>query len=191
MINFCRQGLCRRIQHSSPPHNVNVYATPPPAPTTSKDLATPNSPTMQHVLDTFLDNSFPGKLADIINQCVSRYIIPYHSQLQFITLCSSDVYADEVSSDISSQTLERILNVTLSEPLLEGVFPITPTSQPLKSNSPPENDYFVHTSATTTVSNDLSGPSHKMPKLDHATTSHAEPFPSEQEIDSFLDQIHQ
>lgn len=35
----------------------------------------PSSPTMQHVLDTFLDDAFPGKLADIINQCVSRYIM--------------------------------------------------------------------------------------------------------------------
>ena len=39
---------------------------------TGIESATPNSPTMQHVLDTFLDDAFPGKLADIINQCVSR-----------------------------------------------------------------------------------------------------------------------
>lgn len=52
----------------------SVSTTPP----VGNESASPSSPTMQHVLDTFLDDTFPGKLADIINQCVSRYAVLHY-----------------------------------------------------------------------------------------------------------------
>lgn len=140
-------GACRRIVPS--PSSSNVSATGTES----------TSPTFQHALDTLLDDEFPGKLADIINQCVS-----------------SEPGTDEVSPDMSSETLERILNVTLSEPMLEGVFPLTPRST-LPTTTVPTD--------TTSTSNYSSEPNIKRPKLSQDL------FPSEHDIDNFLDQIHQ
>lgn len=97
---------------------------------------------------------------------------------------------------MSSETLERILNVTLSESMLDGVLPIAPTLQ--SAHLPPPTFQSVHlppassctTSATTSDCSTAFSvePNLKRPKPDQ---SQAELFPSEHDIDNFLDQIHQ
>lgn len=77
---------------------------------------------------------------------------------------------------MSSDTLERILNVTLSEPSLEGVLPSLSTQHLVTHDAP-------HKSTANSEQ-----PDQKRHKLDNET--HSE-FPTEQDIDNFLDQIHQ
>lgn len=102
---------------------------------------------------------------------------------------------------MSSETLERILSVTLSEPMLEGVFPVAPSSQ--SAHSPPSaipaqctTSCAITSGITTTTatpsasdySTTLSVEPHlKRPKPDQ---SQEELFPTERDIDNFLDQIH-
>ncbi len=220
--------------HSSPKSSsisvINLpEATPVPDPS-------PNSPTMQQVLDTFLDDvSFPGKLAGIINQCVSRYIIINvilaSNALPLFHAYYSDVGGDDLSSDISSETLERIL-ATLSEPLLEDNMlessskqnimgdppPDIPHEARLEGVPPPDTLYEARhkgilplstrqvevtlldrpqtlpasTEATTSnISlNDSPSLAAKRPRIDETSPS-LHDFPSEQDIDSFLDQLHE
>ena len=96
---------------------------------------------------------------------------------------------EEISSDISSETLEHILNVTLSEPTL-GVLPVSSTSRPVevtvldkcRITTDPMDNPSPNTSC------DPIGPSSlKRPRLDESNSG----FPSDQDIDKFLDQIHQ
>lgn len=110
----------------------------------------------------------------------------------------SDTFADEVSSDMSSETIERILNATMSESLLEGVFPSASSVSLVHASGPTVTQpaHFLCSSATTSTTatssqlhfnTDLNSPTIKRPKLDSSSGQ----FPSEQDIDSFLDQIHQ
>ena len=85
-------------------------------------------------------------------------------------LFNSDLCTDDISSDMSSETLERILHVTLSESMLDGAVPTAQSPSCATSDSP-------------TIE-----PNPKRPKPEQ---SPAEIFPSEHDIDNFLDQIHQ
>lgn len=86
---------------------------------------------------------------------------------------------------MSSETLERILNVTLSEPLLEGVFPTAPNSTPLE---PVASTAVSSGTVLSPANRGLVGPNPKQQRLE---TNQSELFPSEHDIDNFLDQIHQ
>ncbi len=106
---------------------------------------------------------------------------------------NSDVCTDDISSEMSSETLERILSVTLSEPMLEGVFSADPTSQPAQMSA--ASVFTANTSiasssnfSAASTSSTSTEPSLKRPKPNQ---SHVELFPSEHDIDNFLDQIHQ
>lgn len=95
-----------------------------------------------------------------------------------MTIAHSDVGPDDsVSSGMSSETLERILNATLSESRLEPN--VLGTSTVSSSAAGPHN-CAVNSSHSFT-------PDHKKAKLEVDMQN----FPSEQDIDSFLDQIHQ
>lgn len=169
-----KRGPRRKVQYTTSPMSDSTSVAPP---SLNPGSDPPNSPTMQQVLDTFLDDvSFPGKLADIINQCVS-----------------SDVCGDELSSDMSSETLERILNVTLSEQNLEGVFPSI-TSQPVEVPSGQSPNMLTEpvTTGDTAVSSTLCDQTSSISKrlrLDDSSSNSE--YPSEKDIDNFLDQIHQ
>ncbi len=100
---------------------------------------------------------------------------------------------DDISSEMSSETLERILSVTLSEPMLES-------KASTKNDFTSPKSSFVDlklagSEEVITPSNShLEGPNHKKTKLDQSIlgqTDEAQNFPSEQDIDNFLDQIHQ
>ena len=94
-----------------------------------------------------------------------------------------------MSSDMSSETLERILNVTLSEPLLEGVFPTAPNSTaPLEPVASTAVSSGATLSSVSSCNKALVDPNLKQQKLE---TNQSELFPSEHDIDNFLDQIHQ
>lgn len=107
--------------------------------------------------------------------------------------CSSEVCPDEVSAEMSSETLERILNVTLSEPMLDGVLPLpSSTCQSTQINTSGPSSLSPYSPATNDCSTGpTSDSSAKRPKLDNSSTTQTELFTSEQDIDSFLDQIHQ
>ena len=151
-------------------------------------------------------------------------------------LCS-DEGKSELSSNISTETLEHILSATLSEPSLEGVLPSSvsshipsPVSTPrggvassagevasssygggLLSNSRPvevkvlaksSSGASLATPTQVTYSSALSPAidgfqdvlslARKRPRMEVTPTSSTSlDFPTEQDIDSFLDQIHQ
>lgn len=124
-------------------------------------------------------------------------LIPKSVGLKLCYTHYSDVSAEDMSSDMSSETLERILNVTLSEPLLEGVFPTAPTSTLLMQYSEPVASGAVTSGAVTSgatlssassCNRALVDPNLKQQRLE---TNQSELFPSEHDIDNFLDQIHQ
>ena len=94
----------------------------------------------------------------------------------------SDACTEKISSDMSSETLERILNVTLSEPMLEGVFPVVQPATVAGPTAACASNMFTPTSTSISVELKTSQPT---------DTNQADLFPSEHEIDNFLDQIHQ
>lgn len=77
---------------------------------------------------------------------------------------------------MSSETLERILHVTLSESMLDSAVPTTQSAcvAPMTTSGTGESSTM--------------DPS---PKRTKPEQSHTEIFPSEHDIDNFLDQIHQ
>ena len=94
---------------------------------------------------------------------------------------------------MSSETLERILNVTLSEQNLEGVFPSI-TSQPVEVPLGQSPNMLTEPVATgdTAVSSTLCDQTSSISKrlrLDDSSSNSE--YPSEKDIDNFLDQIHQ
>lgn len=98
---------------------------------------------------------------------------------------SSDTCLDDLSSEMSSETLERILNVTLAEPMLETVLPQTNTEPLSEPTQPSLPSCSLATTSTVSPMKNAS----KRQRLEDETCQ--ELYPSEQDIDSFLDQIHQ
>ncbi len=62
------------------------------------------------------DSELPGKLADIINRCVSRYVRGCVRGCVSYLLCR-----DESTSERSPLTLSTIIDRTYSDPALEGL----------------------------------------------------------------------
>ena len=140
---------------------------------------------------------------------------------------SSDVSQDELSTEVSSETIDRILNATLSEPMLDGALLPSPSCTHLTASqvTPPSlrphpllDSSVVQASPSKQACHDHTvkqgiGDYHdedgtgdyqdyniednspnltvKRPRLVNNCTNSTESFPSEQDIESFLDQIHQ
>lgn len=106
--------------------------------------------------------------------------------LAMLPVISSDMCTDDMSSEMSSETLERILSVTLSEPMLEpkATSVESATLSKLVVQKVPDQPSQP---AMTSSESDC-----KKLKLDQTEqTGNALSFSSEQDIDNFLDQIHQ
>ena len=103
---------------------------------------------------------------------------------------SSDMCTADMSSEMSSETLERILNVTLSEPMLESKAASVESTTLSELAIQKHSDQPCQPAVTT--SGNSGGSDYKKPKLNQTEqTSSVLSFSSEQDIDNFLDQIHQ
>ncbi|XP_064386269.1 uncharacterized protein LOC135334840 [Halichondria panicea] len=129
----------------------------------------PLSPSTQHMFDSLMgDSELPGKLADIINRCVSR---------------------DESTSERSPLTLSTIIDRTYSDPALEGLLHtsldgpshvIPPDDHVIPPDDhviPLDDDHSTHSDDSALQS----PPPAKKPRADTMT---------EQDIEAFLDQLH-
>jgi hypothetical protein len=83
---------------------------------------------------------------------------------------------------MSSETLERILNVTLSESILDSAPPVTQATP-----MPPRAVFTA--CETNAINSDCTTIEPSLKRLKPAESK--ELFPSEHDIDNFLDQIHQ
>lgn len=132
------------------PHPQRNMRTTTETPATSKAIPPPE-PEISHILDSFLsDAALTERLADIINKCVERP-------------------GGEV--ELSSSTLDHILDITCTEPAFEGVLK-TAEITPLVSMAGKDEAMLE--------------PPAKVQRGDQS----AHVFPCSMDVDSFLDKVH-
>ena len=123
-----------------------------------------------------------------------------------LSLSLSFFKSDSSNSELSTTTLDSILNLTQSEPAFEGLLQGAPapslstseghqtTAGQLQTVSTSENttNTYSESSATSVdgVESQLLAPPPKRARMDVDLEGAGRDFPSEKDIDDFLDQLH-